>query len=230
MIFQEPMTSLNPVFTCGQQVMEAIQQHQGISKSKAKEKTIDLFAKVRLPDPVNILKIPPSTQWGPKTKSHDCHGHELRTLLLIADEPTTALDVTVQKAILELIKEWQVQNKMAVLLITHDLGMVAEIADRIAVMYKGEIVEQGKAKTILQHPQHAYTKALLACRPTANKKGKRLPVVADFLDTQEIPSHKEIPGNPSMIKSDIALKVDGLKVYYPLPKNYFHQNKIISRQ
>ncbi|MEI7471006.1 MAG: ABC transporter ATP-binding protein [Chitinophagaceae bacterium] len=226
MIFQEPMTSLNPVFTCGQQVMEAIQQHQKISKAKAREKTIELFKKVRLPDPVNILnRYPHQLSGGQKQRVMIAMAISCEPALLIADEPTTALDVTVQQTILELIKELQVQNKMAVILITHDLGIVAEIADKIAVLYKGEMVEQGIAKDILQSPQHPYTKALLACRPAANTKGKRLPIVADFMENSSTSVEAVADSTPNNTKpttnTKLALRVENLKVYFPMTKKLF---------
>jgi peptide/nickel transport system ATP-binding protein len=182
MIFQEPMTSLNPVFTCGRQVMEAIQLHQKVNAAKAKEKTIALFEKVKLPNPAAIInRYPHELSGGQKQRVMIAMAISCNPALLIADEPTTALDVTVQKTILELIKELQLQNNMGVILITHDLGVVADIADKIIVMYKGEIAEQGLTKEVLLQPQHPYTKALLACRPAGKPKGQRLPVVSDFM-------------------------------------------------
>ena len=182
MIFQEPMTSLNPVFTCGYQVMEAIQLHQKLSSAVAKEKTISLFEKVKLPNPTEMMnRYPHQLSGGQKQRVMIAMAISCNPSLLIADEPTTALDVTVQKTILELIKELQLQMGMSVLLITHDLGLVADIADRVLVMYKGEIVEQGKTIEVLQNPQHPYTKALMACRPAMHQRGERLPVVSDFL-------------------------------------------------
>ena len=187
MIFQEPMTSLNPVLTCGQQVMEAIRAHQKVSKKIAKERTSALFEKVKLPDPASILdRYPHQLSGGQKQRVMIAMAMCCDPMLLIADEPTTALDVTVQKSILELIASLQLQNNMAVILITHDFGLVADIADTIAVMHKGEIVEQGNASDILHSPKHPYTKALLACRPSGKYKGKRLPVVEDFLGKSEI--------------------------------------------
>ena len=183
MIFQEPMTSLNPVFTCGQQVMESIQVHQKVSKAAAKQQTISLFEKVQLPYPAAIMKrYPHQISGGQKQRVMIAMAMSCNPSLLIADEPTTALDVTVQKNVLELITSLQQQNNMGIIFITHDLGIVADIADTIAVMYKGEIVEQGKASQVLQCPQHAYTKALLACRPAGKRKGERLPVVDDFME------------------------------------------------
>jgi peptide/nickel transport system ATP-binding protein len=185
MVFQEPMTSLNPVFTCGRQVMESIQLHQKVNTATAKQKTIALFEKVKLPDPAAIIhRYPHQLSGGQKQRVMIAMAISCNPVLLIADEPTTALDVTVQKTILELIKELQVQNNMGVILITHDLGVVADIADKIIVMYKGEIVEQGLTKEVLLQPQHPYTKALLACRPAGKPKGERLPVVSDFIEEQ----------------------------------------------
>ncbi|MEO7308479.1 MAG: ABC transporter ATP-binding protein, partial [Ferruginibacter sp.] len=184
MIFQEPMTSLNPVFTCGYQVMEVIQLHQQVSAAIAKQKTIELFKQVKLPDPENLIgRYPHELSGGQKQRVMIAMAMSCSPALLIADEPTTALDVTVQKTILELIRSLQLQNNMGVIFITHDLGVVADIADKILVMYKGEIVEQGNARDILNSPQQPYTKALLACRPAGNAKGKRLPVVSDFMGT-----------------------------------------------
>ena len=160
MIFQEPMTSLNPVFTCGYQVMEAIQLHQQVTKETARKKTIELFEQVKLPDPENLLdRYPHELSGGQKQRVMIAMAMSCNPALLIADEPTTALDVTVQKTILDLIKSLQEDNNMGVIFITHDLGVVADIADKILVMYKGEIVEQGLSKNILQSPQHPYTKA-----------------------------------------------------------------------
>ena len=224
MIFQEPMTSLNPVFTCGSQVAEAIQLHQKISKEAAIQKTIALFEKVKLPDPVGMLKrYPHQISGGQKQRVMIAMAMSCDPGLLIADEPTTALDVTVQKTILDLIKELQVQNNMGVIFITHDLGVVAEIADKIIVMYKGSIVEQGNAKQILQQPQHNYTKALLACRPAIHPKGKRLPVVSDFLE-QPVPiaigSGQQLAAN-SRQPGETILSIQNLKVYFPVKTKLF---------
>ncbi|MDX2049551.1 MAG: ABC transporter ATP-binding protein [Chitinophagaceae bacterium] len=192
MIFQEPMTSLNPVFTCGQQVMEAVQLHLSLPKEEAKNKTIHLFERVKLPDPQQIFnRYPHQLSGGQKQRVMIAMAICCNPSLLIADEPTTALDVTVQKTILELIKELQQEEGMGVIFITHDLGVVAEIADRIAVMFKGKIVEQGKAEQIFNAPQHPYAKALLACRPALYATGERLPVVSDFMVVDEDRGIKE---------------------------------------
>jgi peptide/nickel transport system ATP-binding protein len=182
MIFQEPMTSLNPVHSCGNQVAEALQLHLEISMKEAKEKTIALFESVHLPKPAAIYhRYPHQLSGGQKQRVMIAMAISCKPSLLICDEPTTALDVTVQKTILQLIKDLQQQQNMGVIFITHDLGVVAEIADRVVVMYKGKIVEQGLAKDIYLRPQHPYTQALLACRPALHAKGDRLPVVSDFI-------------------------------------------------
>jgi len=227
MIFQEPMTSLNPVFTCGKQVMEAIQLHQKVNAKTARQKTIALFERVKLPDPETIInRYPHELSGGQKQRVMIAMAISCNPSLLIADEPTTALDVTVQKTILELIKELQVQNRMGVILITHDLGIVADIADKIVVMYKGEIVEQGTTKEVLQSPQHPYTKALLACRPAGKPKGERLPVVSDFLGDGEKVLSASVqntvqPQATNDKQQTPVLKVENLKVYFPVKKKIF---------
>lgn len=183
MIFQEPMTSLNPVFTCGHQVMEAIQLHEKLGSQQAKQRTIALFEQVKLPNPPKIFdRYPHQLSGGQKQRVMIAMAMSCNPSLLICDEPTTALDVTVQNNILQLIKELQQATKMGVIFITHDLGLVKEIADRCVVMYKGEIVEQGSTDKLFQSPSHPYTKALLACRPVLHKKGERLPMVSDFME------------------------------------------------
>lgn len=185
MIFQEPMTSLNPVLTCGGQVMESIQLHKKVSAKEAKKQTINWFKKVKLPDPAFIFnRYPHQLSGGQKQRVMIAMAMCCGPSLLICDEPTTALDVTVQKTILALIRELQVQSNMGVIFITHDLGVVAEIADRAIVMYQGEIVEQNSVKEIYTNPQHPYTRALIACRPVNHKRGERLPVVSDFLEIE----------------------------------------------
>ena len=224
MIFQEPMTSLNPVLTCGDQVMEALLLHKKISKAAAKQQTISWFKKVKLPDPYTMFsRYPHQLSGGQKQRVMIAIAMCCEPVLLICDEPTTALDVTVQKTILELIKELQQQLNMGVLFITHDLGVVAEIADRAVVMYKGEIVEQNSVKHIFKHPKHPYTRALLACRPVNHERGKRLPVVSDFLEERILSieqgiSNEEVkePDNPEAL-----LTVEKLSVWFPTKKKLF---------
>ncbi|MGI4873716.1 MAG: ABC transporter ATP-binding protein [Janthinobacterium lividum] len=182
MIFQEPMTSLNPVLTCGYQVVEALRLHTTLSAKEAEARTIELFTEAQLPRPAQIFKAyPHEISGGQKQRVMIAMAMACRPALLIADEPTTALDVTVQARILQLIQDLRREHQTAVLFITHDLGVVAEIADRILVMYQGRVVEQGSVLDIFTNPQHPYTRGLLACRPRLSIGKARLPVVADFM-------------------------------------------------
>ena len=182
MIFQEPMTSLNPVYTCGSQVTEVLLLHTDCTTRAAKERTIELFTEAQLPRPEAIFSsYPHEISGGQKQRVMIAMAMACRPALLIADEPTTALDVTVQARMLRLIDDLRRQHHTAVLFITHDLGVVAEIADRILVMYRGKVVEQGPVLDIFSNPQHPYTKGLLACRPRLSVGKRRLPVVADFM-------------------------------------------------
>lgn len=181
MIFQEPMSSLNPVFSCGSQVMEAIRLHKDITRSRAKQEAIELFERMQLPDPAAVFhRYPHQLSGGQKQRVMIAMAMSCQPSLLICDEPTTALDVTVQKTILRLIKDLQQKQGMGVLFITHDLGVVAEIADRALVMYKGRMVEEGPVKEIFSAPRHPYTRGLLLCRPALYRKGQRLPLAGDM--------------------------------------------------
>lgn len=182
MIFQEPMTSLNPVFTCGDQVQEAIMLHQKLSKQAAKEKTNELFKEVQLPRPETIFDTyPHQLSGGQKQRVMIAMALSCNPEFLIADEPTTALDVTVQQTILQLLLKIKKERNMGMIFISHDLAVISEIADDVAVMYKGTIVEQGSVEQLFKQPKHPYTKGLLACRPSPLYRLKKLPVVADFL-------------------------------------------------
>ncbi|HTN05100.1 ABC transporter ATP-binding protein [Agriterribacter sp.] len=201
MIFQEPMTSLNPLYTCGNQVMEAIMQHQAVSAASAKQKTVKLFEKVQLPDPYAMFsRFPHEISGGQKQRVMIAMAMSCEPSLLIADEPTTALDVTVQQNILQLIKALQTEKNMGVIFISHDLGLVAEIADHIIVMFRGEMVEQNTTRALFTHPRHPYTRALLACRPALHAKGERLPVVSDFMEINEDGSKVSKEKQPGIIK------------------------------
>jgi peptide/nickel transport system ATP-binding protein len=233
MIFQEPMTSLNPVLTCGDQVMEAILAHKKMPKATAKQQTIEWFEKVKLPNPDKLFdRYPHQLSGGQKQRVMIAIAMCCQPSLLICDEPTTALDVTVQKTILLLIKELQQQSNIGVIFITHDLGVVAEVADRAAVMYKGEIVEQNTVREIFLSPQHLYTKALLACRPVNHQRGERLPVVSDFLGTtSEARSLKpevrytefKMTGQISdlRLQDSVLLHAQNLSVWFPSSKSFF---------
>jgi peptide/nickel transport system ATP-binding protein len=224
MIFQEPMTSLNPVFTCGNQVMEAIMLHQKVSKKEAIKKTLELFAKVKLPDPQRALDAyPHQLSGGQKQRVMIAMAMSCQPKILIADEPTTALDVTVQKTILELISELSEETGMSTIFITHDLGVIAEIADRVIVMYKGKIVEQGSVVEIFSNPQHPYTKGLLACRPPLVKRLSKLPVIADFMEEKEDGSLLEKASD--IIKLIDAFEVSPLQTQTRLEN--LHKNKPI---
>ncbi|RSK46673.1 ABC transporter ATP-binding protein [Hymenobacter perfusus] len=182
MIFQEPMTSLNPVYTCGSQVVEALRLHTSLSEKEAAARTVELFTMAQLPRPEKIFtSYPHEISGGQKQRVMIAMAMACNPALLIADEPTTALDVTVQAQVLRLMDDLRRQHNTALIFITHDLGVVAEIADWILVMYRGRVVEQGTVLDIFTNPQHPYTKGLLACRPKLSIGRKKLPVVADFM-------------------------------------------------
>jgi peptide/nickel transport system ATP-binding protein len=231
MIFQEPMTSLNPVFTCGNQVMEAILLHENISKQEAKQRTIALFEQVKLPEPAQIFnRYPHQLSGGQKQRVMIAMAMSCNPSLLICDEPTTALDVTVQKSILQLIKELQESTRMGVIFITHDLGLVREIADRAIVMYKGEIVEQGHTRDLFANPAHPYTKALLACRPALHPKGERLPTVSDFMTVPGSFQPASPVVSPTINDETIPagsplITVEHLSVWFPAGKSFFGKPK-----
>lgn len=178
MIFQEPMTSLNPVFTVGNQIMEAILLHQAVSKEEARERAIAMLKKVKIPDPEKrIDDYPHQLSGGMRQRVMIAMALSCEPELLIADEPTTALDVTVQAQILDLIRELVQEEQMSVLLITHDMGVVAQTCDEVMVMYAGQIVESARVKQILQSPKHPYTQGLLRSIPSLYKKGERLETI-----------------------------------------------------
>ncbi len=241
MIFQEPMTSLNPVFTCGDQVMEAIMLHQSISQSEAKELTIKLFEEVQLPDPERIFSTyPHQISGGQKQRVMIAMAMSCQPSVLVADEPTTALDVTVQKTILELMQNLQKEHDMGILFITHDLGVIAELADKVVVMYNGNIVEQGSVWDIFNNPQHPYTKGLLACRPPLDKRYKFLPTVGDFMQTNDkgenianditvedftkdlvISKAERNKKQKLLFAQEPLLKIKNLKTYFPVRNGFF---------
>ena len=241
MIFQEPMTSLNPVFTCGDQVMEAIMLHQNLNKVAAKELTVNLFKEVQLPDPMRIFNTyPHQISGGQKQRVMIAMAMSCQPSVLIADEPTTALDVTVQKTILELMQKLQKEHDMGIMFITHDLGVIAELADKVVVMYKGNIVEQGNVWDIFTNPQHPYTKGLLACRPPLKNRYTFLPTVSDFMKIDS--SGNIIDNNISideftknliiskqerekkqkiLFEKNPVLKISNLKTYFPIKNGFF---------
>ena len=241
MIFQEPMTSLNPVFTCGDQVLEAIMLHQKLDASEAKSLTIELFKKVQLPDPERIFSTyPHQISGGQKQRVMIAMAMSCEPSVLIADEPTTALDVTVQKTILQLMQDLQKEKDMGIMFITHDLGVIAELADKVVVMYKGKIVEQGNVWDIFTKPKHPYTKGLLACRPPLEKRYSFLPTVGDFMKIDEdgniidnqisveeftkkliISDAERKKKQKELFAKKPVLKLSGLKTYFPIRNGFF---------
>lgn len=226
MIFQEPMTSLNPVFKCGKQVVESILIHSKISKKEAKEQCLQLFEEVQLPRPLSIYNsYPHQISGGQKQRVMIAMAMSCDPTILIADEPTTALDVTVQKTILELMKKLQEKYNMGLIFITHDLGVISEIADQVLVMYKGKIVEQGDAGEVFSNPIHPYTKGLLACRPPKEKRYKLLPTISDFINGSEnlkniiITKEERTKQHEIIYNNDPVLQVRNIRTYFPLEKN-----------
>jgi peptide/nickel transport system ATP-binding protein len=290
MIFQEPMSSLNPVYSCGFQLVEAIRQHSDLPQPEARRQAIALLQEVRvLPDDDNLHKLcaeellkqgeSPSEEDirqemnRRKQALFDRYPHELsggqlqrvmiamaiscNPALLIADEPTTALDVTVQAAILDLLRELRDRRGMSIMFITHDLGIIADIADQVAVMYRGKIVELGQVYDIFANPQHPYTKGLLACRPQPDRSLRYLPTVSDFMDvsvvngaldirekqltpekaarfTTEIEPQEMNARLSNLSKQEPLLKVENLEVGFPvkgifgLKQDYFMAVKGVS--
>lgn len=212
MIFQEPMTSLNPVFTCGDQIIEAITLHQKVSKQEARERALQLMKEVQLPRPESMMtSYPHQLSGGQKQRVMIAMAMSCNPALLIADEPTTALDVTVQATILDLMRDLQRKHQMSMMFITHDLGVIAEIADDVIVMYKGKIVEAGPVLQIFEDPKHPYTKGLLACRPRMDTKLKVLPTVRDFMDETEDGAIIERPhANVATTVSELSFSADEL--------------------
>ena len=241
MIFQEPMTSLNPVFTCGDQVMEAIMLHQKLDKKAAKALTIKLFEEVQLPTPERIFSTyPHQISGGQKQRVMIAMAMSCQPSVLIADEPTTALDVTVQKTILQLMQNLQKEHDMGIMFITHDLGVIAELADKVVVMYKGNIVEQGNVWDIFTNPKHPYTKGLLACRPPLDKRYTFLPTVSDFMKIDEsgeiidngisvadftkdlaIPESERTARQKELFAKEPILQIKNLKTYFPIKNGFF---------
>lgn len=240
MIFQEPMTSLNPLLTCGYQVAEVIKKHGILSGKKAiREAVIDLFKEVQLPRPEQIYQsYPHQLSGGQKQRVMIAMALSCNPEILIADEPTTALDVTVQKTIIDLLQKLKAERQMSLIFISHDLGVVSEIADTVLVMYKGELVEQLNNEELFTSPQHPYTKGLLACRPVPQYKLKQLPVIADFVDDAngEIKSSGlsigEVRSKYRWSKEEVdkrkaqlyaqqpLLQVSRLNTWYPVNKNW----------
>lgn len=234
MIFQEPMTSLNPVFTVGDQISESLILHQGLSKKEALDRSIELLQQVGIPDPMTrVMSYPHEMSGGQRQRVMIAMAIACRPQLLIADEPTTALDVTIQKQILELLHDLQSQYGMSMLFITHDLGVIADIADEVVVMYRGDIVEKNTTEKIFTDSNHPYTKGLIACRPSLDKNPERLATVSDFMTedgkeiTVENPAIKrEKAERPiSEAENPVILEVKNIKKHFPLKKGILGNTK-----
>lgn len=245
MIFQEPMTALNPVLRCGEQVKEALKLHQPASETAMRARVLELFDEARLPRREQLYKsYPHEISGGQKQRVMIAMALACNPALLIADEPTTALDVTVQKAILDLLAELRQSRGLSMLFISHDLGVVAQVADRVAVMYKGEIVEEGAAAETLRAPIRPYTKALAACRPPLARKLARLPTLKDYWREEDaqvsganeeaaprepeirvVPPDEQLARARELAEKPPLLSVRGLKVWFPARKGWFARGK-----
>lgn len=226
MIFQEPMTSLNPVMRCGKQVVEMMQAHEAVSKQEAYERTISLFNEVLLPRPEKIFSsYPHELSGGQKQRVMIAMALACKPDILIADEPTTALDVTVQHTVLELLRSLQQRHGISIIFISHDLGVIGQIADEVLVMYRGQMVEHGPADEVLHHPQHPYTQGLLACRPPLDSHPRRLPTVEEYMEGKPThtpptpPTHNSAPLTNNSPTPLIAVR--DLTVTYTLKRSLF---------
>ena len=226
MIFQEPMTSLNPAYRCGKQVMENILEHENVSRCEARSRTLDLFREVMLPDPERAFNsYPHQVSGGQKQRVMIAMALACNPDILIADEPTTALDVTVQKTILELLRTLQKKHNISLIFISHNLDVIAEIAEHVLVMYRGRIVEKGTIKQIFNDPQHPYTKGLLACRPPLGKRPHRLKVIADFTDGSGnegdtfINPEERSRQHTKLYSAEPILKTEGINTVFTLKRN-----------
>ncbi len=227
MIFQEPMSSLNPVFTIGFQLAEVLTRHAGLSRRQARSRAIELLREVEIPDPqARIGAYPFELSGGQQQRAMIAMALACGPRLLIADEPTTALDVTVQKQILELLARLQREHRMSMLFITHDLGLVGEIADRVVVMRSGDVREDGAVKSVYGDPQDAYTRALLACRPPIAHRPARLPVIEDFLAPRERASASGDRARGLTGAEPIILEARGLSKTFHLREGWLRRRPI----
>jgi len=234
MIFQEPMTSLNPTIKCGLQVAEALMLHKNITFADAKKRSIELFEEVELPRPEKLFdSYPHQISGGQKQRVMIAMAISCEPSLLIADEPTTALDVTVQKTILEILKNLQKKYGMSIIFITHDLGVIAQIAERVIVMYRGNLVEEGSTEDIFSHPEHPYTHGLIACRPPMEKRYTQLPTISDFVDTggkhqfvfQEIDKKQRAEAHKKLYEEPPLMEVRDLNTHFVSETNFFGRPK-----
>ena len=232
MIFQEPMSSLNPSMTCGKQVTEILKRHTNFPKNDLKRQVLDLFEQVKLPRPESVFKsYPHQISGGQKQRVMIAMAIACKPKVLIADEPTTALDVTVQKEIINLLKELQQETKMSVIFISHDLSLVSELADRVVVMYRGEIVEQGKTKDIFHNSQNDYTKALIHARPAMHERLAKLPTVSDYLEkrvkSRVIDSSERAENHLRIYKKNPLVEVKNVSKNYYTNAGFFRKSEIV---
>ena len=230
MVFQEPQSSLNPSMRCGPQVMERLQKFEKGDKKANIDKVINSFNQVQLPDPERIFKAYPNElSGGQKQRVMIAMALICNPQLLIADEPTTALDVTVQKEILSLLKTKQKSNKMSILFISHDLSLVAQFADRVMVMHRGELIENEKTKILFNNPRFAYTRGLLFARPQPDKRFERLPSISDFTSAKKsfkvVSAANRKKSHQILYSKPPILEVESLYKEYPLNRNWFKDNK-----
>ena len=241
MIFQDPMTSLNPYLRISEQLIEPLLIHGLADRETALNKAVAMLEKVGIRDAAErVHSYPHEFSGGMRQRVMIAMALITDPEMLIADEPTTALDVTVQAQILRLLKELQADLGVSVIFITHDLGVIAELADRVVVMYRGHIVEQGDVLSIFNQPQHPYTKGLLACRPRLESTFKVLPTVSDYLDETEVDGQVELSekpdaaahieslqqvADPEIDENDLLLEVSGLQVHFPERAGFFSAPK-----
>ena len=225
MIFQEPMTALNPVFRCGEQILEVILEHRSIDKNSAIEEVKHLLQQVQLHEVDRIYNAyPHQLSGGQKQRIVIAMALAAQPAILIADEPTTALDVTVQKEILALLNELKKAYQLSIIFISHDLGVIKLMADRVAVMQAGKIVEVGAIREVFEQPQHAYTKGLLACRPADNLQLEKLPTL-DSVVTDNNSKKNSIARKQLLEAQPVLLKVENIATWYPAEKNFWGQVK-----
>ncbi len=230
MIFQEPMTSLNPVYRIGEQVAEVLRQHEGLSRRAARDRTLELLDQVGLPRPKQLIdSYPHQLSGGQKQRVMIAQAMSCEPDLLIADEPTTALDVTIQKQVLDLMGDLQAKYGMSLLFITHDLGVIAEVANQVVVMYRSHKVEEGPTEALFQRAEHPYTRGLIACRPALDRNPRRLLTVSDFMsadgESLNVPAERLLPqvkrNEEDLAKDAPLVEVRDLKTWYPVTGGLF---------